>query len=1161
MVRLGKLLLYLFFIFVTLLLVIQIPKVNTKMTQTVVNAVLPKGLSVELSQIRGEFPFNIVVDTVKVSDKAGEWLVINNFEFSWLAASAFFGKIDIEKVGAEKLELIRFPELPSSKSTAKSTEGEGFFFHVVVEEYFINQLKISPWYSGNIKIHGDASLVKVDQANFALFVETIDQHEHSDADLLELKVHTNGNKLIVFAEAKDSLTRLQTIVPEFTSKIKQGDYELNVDLEANLDGTNVRGLCTGGIHNFVSSDIQLDQLIGKKLGWHIDVHLDEAGKNIVGDGEFFTSTHAKASWDLAYRVADKTYTSAFKLSLPHVEQFMPGTESMRGDMNVSVHAEGGFPDQHKVKWVLTGPFVFGNEIRKLSGNISYKNQNGDFYVDLVHSQLAATLRGDFSLHDDLLHFNKLDIKGTGHKISGHLSLYKDTFLPHEMSINLAIDNATPIGKLFGQTVEGRLNGTIQRKQEQYNIDLKADHPAFQDTSFQSLASKISFKSFEDFSINIKGDTGHYKQSGIDLLTLNVSSAHGKGQFEGHFQAPEARALTTGSFNVTAHDWKILVQKMQVLHKKQSVIDLSRPLHLEITPEVIKIAANKLLFNTGELSFTNLEFGQNTNGKISLSNVTPKAFSFLMKKVELGGNIKGDVQFSTPYGKTEVTGHLSLTDFTLIDSSRKVQKSVSLNTQIAYRNEEWLLKANYRDSISSRLEAQATISTPTLIPDQTARVLAKAKGNIDLSIFNTFIWWGDRLKGQLKVDLNLEKKLDQFQQQGILTLKGGEYENADFGTILRQIELNAHLKGTMLHITKFTGNDFREGTFSGSGSVQLANWDAIQPKASLTLNKMLIVNDDILSLNVSGQIDVKPMGKEAFVVGGQIKTNVIKVFLEDTVQKIKNIRTAEVIEQSNVRQRKVQYKEQSPMNSTYDLSIQIPEKLLIEGMGIKSLWKGDLHIGGALNNPEIQGALEVVRGRVDMIGKQMTINPYSKISFTNHNGEIEPFLDIKVERTIREVEVMIWVHGAASDSKIDFISVPPMSQEEIVSLLLFGKPLNSVSSAQSLQLATKLAAIKAGGKGGNFIDHFQKAFGLDELSIGSNDSAEDNNEQQGISSGYSVRVGKQLNDKVYFGVNQNLGGAESDTKAIVNVDITKDTKLNLEAGSKGGTVGYFWEKRY
>lgn len=1139
-----------------MLLAIQIPKVSTKLTEIILNAALPKGMQAELSQIRGEFPFDIVVDTVKISDKAGQWLAIDKFEFSWIAANIFFGEIDISKLGAEKVEVIRFPEIASSESSTKGS----FFLPIVVEEYFINHVKISPWYSGSLKLHGDALLAKANQANFSLFVETIDQHEHGDADLLELKIHTNGNKLAVFAEAKDSLSRLRTIAPEVTSKIKEGDYEFNIDLEANLDGTNVTGICTGAINNFISTDVKFNQFIGNQLDWHIDVHLDEVGKNIIGQGEFSTSNHIRANWELNYQVANKAYTSTLKLNLPHVEQLIPNAQDVRGGANMLVNAEGYLDHEHRVKWVLNGPSIFGNEIRKLSGDAFYKNQTGHFYVDLIQSHLETGLRGDFCFQDNLLHFNDLVLKGTGHKISGYIAIDQNKLMPHEMDLVVAVDKVRPLAKLLGYEAEGMLTGTIQKKSDQYNINLKADHPAFKDISFQSINSKISFQNFENFTMDIKADTGYYKQSSIDSLALMVSSIHGKGQFELQFLAPEIQVSALGSFGVVGHSWKILVKEFRFFHDKQLIIGLVSPLDLDVTPEVVKIAANKLKIHTGELSFTNLEFGKKFEGKLTLVDVTPRVFRFLTDELEFAGKIKGELQFSNPQGHSKVAGNLSLTDFTLVDSSRKTQKLASLNTHIIYQDQKWLLKVNYHDSASSKLDAQATIFSPTLIPDQAAKVSAWAKGTMDLAICNTFIWWGDRFKGQLKANLNLEKTLNQLQQQGTFTLRDGEYENAEFGTILRHIDLAAHLKGSILQITNFSGTDFRDGSFSGSGRLQLADLTAIKPQASLRFDKMLLANNDILSLNASGNIEVKPASKGTFVVGGHVQTNFIKVFLEDTVQKIKNINTVEITEQSSLRKKQPKNKTKVPVASKYDLKVEIPRRLLIEGRGIRSLWKGDLHIVGALNNPEVKGDLEVIRGRVDMIGKQMIMNPHSKISFVNHNGDVEPFLDIKVEKNIRDVEIIIWVRGTAAAPRIDFISMPPMSQEEIVSFLLFGKPLNSVSSAQSLQLATKLAAIKAGSKGGNIIDKFQNAFGLDEFSVGSNDSLDDN-EQQGISSGYSVRVGKQLNDKVYFGVNQNLGGAESDTMAVVDIDVTKDTQINLEAGSKGATFGYSWEKRY
>ncbi|WP_232224300.1 translocation/assembly module TamB domain-containing protein [Candidatus Paracaedibacter symbiosus] len=1155
-VAFKKFSIYALLTFISMLLIIQIPKVNTKITEMVLNTALPKGMKGHISRIHGQFPFDVKIDSVKISDQEGLWLDIHGFQFSWIGAGIFFGKIEIERIGAETLEIIRFPIIPHDKAAKKGT----LPLPVEISEYFINNVKISPWYSGGVKIHGKAALARADQADFKLFIETIDQFEHGDADLLELEIHASGQKLIVFAEAKDSLTRLKTIAPELAAQIKEGDYEFNIDLEANLDGTGVTGSCTAAINNFLSVNTHLNQFIGDQLDLAIEINLDESGKNVIGLGDFSTSNNIKANWQLNYGLAERTYTTALTFNCAHTEHLFPHNSQLRGNVKATINAEGHLNSDHHVKWLLTGPTLAGRPLDKFAGNVVYEHQKGQIYANFRHPYLETILHGTFYLQDELLHFDGFEFKGIDHKINGNAVVDTTTFSLKQADFHVAIDNIKSMAKLFGQNLAGRVNGAIHHEDGQYGIDLKFDDAIYEDLAFHKLNTKIAFKNSENFTVNLNAGIGHYKRSNIESAVFSVETKQGKGFFEHHLKGGDMAWSTAGTLATVEQQWKVLLKELRVFYADQAIVELVKPVHLEATPETFKVAANTIKLGNGELVFTNLELGKIYKGKLTLTSVRPSILAFLVNDQVLDGKIKGELEIKgekTP----KVVAKLSIEDLSLKNTSRRTMKSLSMATTLVFRDSEWSLKLNYHDSENSKIEAAGTILTSTLIPEAAAKVSAKLKGHLDLSVLNGFIWWGDRFKGQLKIDLATSNTLQQLHHRGTLILHEGEYENAEFGTILRHIEVHSILNGSTLQITKLTGNDFRDGTFTGIGSVKLADLSAIQPQVFLKLENMLIANDDILSINVTGQINLKPTNKGACVLEGQIQTNFVDVFLEDTVQKIKNINLIEVTEQTQLRRKAPKNHPLIPMASTYDLKVHIPNKLLIEGHGIKSLWKGDLHVIGPLNNPEVKGELVIIRGRADVIGKQMSIAPDSKISFINQNNDVIPFLNIKVEKTIRDVDVMIWLRGIATDPKIDFISTPVLGQEEVVSLLLFGKPLNSVSSAQALQLATKLAAIKARDKGGNLINKFQDAFGLDEFSVGSNDSSDENGtEQQDISSGYSVRVGKQLNDHIYFGVDQGLG-VEADTKAIVNIDVTKDTKVNLEAGSKGATVGYFWEKRY
>lgn len=1155
---LKKLLLSIIAMFVVMLLVIQIPKINTKITENVFNIVLPKGMKAKISPIHGEFPFNFTIDSVKIYDETEQWLNIEKLKFSWVAANILFGKIDVLQLSADVVEIIRFPVVPSQKNSKSGS----LFLPLQIENYFVNHLRISPWFSGAIKLHGNA-LLDADEATFSLFLETIDQIEHGDNDLLELNIQKSGSYLKIFADAADSLTRFKTIAPELTDKIKEGDYEFNIDLEANLDETSVTGSCNGAINNFLSTDIKFDHFIGDQLDFDINIQFDDAQKNIIGKGDFSTSNNIKANWNLTYDMDDKIYTSGLNIAFPQVEHLlMDDRQKLSGDISAVLRTKGQIERYHRIDWTIIGPTIFGHGLEKNMGNVFYENQKGRFFSTLKHPHFNTTLRGDFDVNDNFVHFKAINLKGEKHNVTATATLDLDDYQIEKFDLDMAIENIQPFLRFFGEEGSGRLNGAIHKKKERFDIHFKADQFAYEDIDFQTITSKVIISNFENFHIDVQADTGYYKRLKIDSVMLKADSINGKGRFSHQILAPDKQILANGILALDPKNRKVFVNDLKFIHQEQPILNLAKPLAIDITNDTLKIAANRLKLNVGEIKFTDLIFGKTYAGKLTLVDVTPQIFEFMLNDYKIKGQIKGDLEFAKHQNTPYINGNLAFHDISVHSDLRKSHKTFSVATDFKFQDNQWALKVNYNDSESSKLDIDGTILTSTLMPQEMAPITMRARGHIDLSICNGFIWWGDRLKGQLAIDVLTSNVLSKMQHQGTFKLDKGEYENAEFGTVLRHINLHASLKGPMLTIIKLSGNDFKDGHFSGTGRVNLGDLAAIQPQLSLILTKMLVANNDIVAFNVSGKIDVKPVKKSAFVISGDVQTNFSDVFLEDTVQKIKNINMIEITEKSKLRKRSLKSWDKTPTQSFYDLKVRIPENLFMEGRNIKSRWGGDLHVEGPLNMLFVKGEIEIVRGRADIIGKQMMFKKGSKISFTRYQDEIEPVLDIKLEKNIRDTDLMIWAHGMVSDPKIDFISTPALSQEEVVSLLLFGKPLSSVSAAQSLQLATRLAAIKTGGNGVNLMDQFQQAFGLDEFSVGGNDSNDDLQERQesGISTGYSVRAGKQLNDQVYFGIEQDLG-ADSDTKAIVNIDVTKDTKINLEAGSMGGAVGYMWEKHY
>src|SRR5207244_12703355 len=78
-------------------------------------------------------------------------------------------------------------------------------------------------------------------------------------------------------------------------------------------------------------------------------------------------------------------------------------------------------------------------------------------------------------------------------------------------------------------------------------------------------------------------------------------------------------------------------------------------------------------------------------------------------------------------------------------------------------------------------------------------------------------------------------------------------------------------------------------------------------------------------------------------------------------------------------------------ATLDITIDMPGNIFVRGHGLESEWRGKLTITGSSAAPVIAGAIEQIRGSVDLLGKTFTL---TRGTITFHgSAKLDPVLDI------------------------------------------------------------------------------------------------------------------------------------------------------------------------
>lgn len=162
---------------------------------------------------------------------------------------------------------------------------------------------------------------------------------------------------------------------------------------------------------------------------------------------------------------------------------------------------------------------------------------------------------------------------------------------------------------------------------------------------------------------------------------------------------------------------------------------------------------------------------------------------------------------------------------------------------------------------------------------------------------------------------------------------------------------------------------------------------------------------------------------------------------------------------------------------------------------------DLKVHGSLAAPILNGRAEVTEGEIIFRGKSFAVTT-GVVDFINP-FRIEPTLDVVSQSRIRQWLVTLSVSGTPDHLAFKLSSDPPESDNDILSLILFGRTQTEFaggSSAGSQTTTQMLAALVATAWG----DSLKKTAGVDilELETGNSGSSEDPERIQ-------VTVGKKL----------------------------------------------------
>jgi translocation and assembly module TamB len=465
----------------------------------------------------------------------------------------------------------------------------------------------------------------------------------------------------------------------------------------------------------------------------------------------------------------------------------------------------------------------------------------------------------------------------------------------------------------------------------------------------------------------------------------------------------------------------------------------------------------------------------------------------------------------------------------------------LTTSLNPTDTEIDLRAEAGESTNLRLRGR--VAGPLAAP---GALTLTADGRVDLALFNPLLnAAGRQTAGQLLLDASVGGSVDAPRLDGRLRFIGAALSDLRLGINLNEVAGVLTLSGEELRIERLTGR-------AGDGSVELTgSLGILTPELPvdlrLTAERADLVQLDRLDVNADADLTLRGLAGAELSAAGSIRFGRLDIRLPERLPA--NIATLEVRERGTPRRQRVTVRAPAfQPRLLFDLLLSAPRTIRVLGRGVDAELGGELRLRGSLQQPEVTGGFDLVRGEYSLVGKPLRFTR-GRIAFEGAAG-FEPTLDLEARVNAAGSTAILAVLGTPNAPRIELRGEPELPPDEVLSRLLFGTASGRLSAWQIARIglaATSLTGIESGGPG--MLERIRGGLGLGRLSIGE--------DQRGD---LTLEAGRRLSERVYLGARQGTRAGE--TQGVLRLDATPRIRLETDIGASGGArAGAAFELEY
>ena len=718
---------------------------------------------------------------------------------------------------------------------------------------------------------------------------------------------------------------------------------------------------------------------------------------------------------------------------------------------------------------------------------------------------------------------------------------------------------TPLGPQLGTSVRasGGLTGSISGALDALEAQSQMQLDDWRYGDFQGERVRVTFQG-EELTTNPRA-TLTASLNGMQGSNLPASSA----TFDGRYHDQQAQvdfSVTDGPYRQTRLVAHIALQEDQDVRLDTLQLQYRRWRWTNPNPIRMVRQANGTIL----LKDFHLDYGEQTiRASGSLQPSGPLTASFSLHQVEIEPWLRTFVPAVPAAGRMnlhltakgrvenlEAVGVLQLNDLTLNDQPLgQVRLDLALADDAVNNHLQW------HDGSTALLDVQGLVGLQHDYPLD----LKVTAASFDLARLAPFVDTIQQSSGWLDAQLRVGGTVKAPELNGNVSLRDGALLLAVIGEPYRGIQAQLNLANNRLNI-----GDLRMA--SETGSVDVNGWLEVtgggleQLQLSLQADDFTAMNTPSIQARLTGAVEAQGT-LDALTVKGDLTIPRARIRIDGFGAGPPSVSPSDLTvpgvygggpegETDFAQADKAAPESSITRNLQTELSVRMPQNVWLVGPETALELRGSFLVAKNLDEPfVIGGSAETVRGFVGFLGKKFDLER-GKMTFTGAN-ELNPFLDVVARHEVSGYSLALHIEGESKRPQFNFSSTPDLAEEDILSLLVFGKTRDRLTGSEKTVLSSHAAEVA-----GNVISKFLErrvgsTLGLDTLEIDVEDE---------FGSG-SVRGGRYVTQDLFISYQHQLGEEGRNTVGV-EYSLSPHVKLKGTSNDEGQTsLDLLWRIDY